>query len=1201
MEDEDGTCLLDVLCDPQALNDFLHGTKELLSGDLLINSSSGEPSLFTDTPSPVSLLADDAGSQDTPTSGCVDLSFLDEALLASPDGEDDSEEPHDTPEDQAEVLQQQQEEEEEEEEEETCDILQQSLQEADITEHTLALEAGLAPPGEALSLYTSDMPLSSQAYLSKPLNISGVATLPRDTQVAVEPPQPSLLAVGPGCPSLKPAAPQLMGLLPGNVFPAPSSETSFSLSSAQASSMIIQKSLPGLAGRQLLTPIRTTAAPEIILQRTPLPIQPKLPVNIQPRLVQISPKPSGQKSTTGLTFIPPPASQNILLSSPMTSKQPSPSQPAPTLNKPVSLQLVNQGGSFVIQPQGLFQGQSHFLLPSQSPVTMAQSASTARPLLTTVSNQMPSGAPPAGHLVDGSQIVTVRPRQLNFSPVFATPNGQLTLRQGTLLSGPLQLQSAPPTVFQMPAQLTGAYTPHAQGQHGAVVHSPALGSQITLINSPNVLTPDMTSISIVNGPSVVQSLPFVSQGHRLMAGTQDEQLSLPQAPVLLLPERPATDKTDVTEQLHSILQRNRMSPTVSIQPPIAEIHAQSSPAVSLLQEPPESTHTTEPVTSLSKHLGIQPENQPCVEEVHNPQKQAFINHPQQQEVSVSTEPLPETLLVDSHISPEASETETSPIALAVCSQSDALSVLSECGGMPTPAHSGSEHSDMLSSPPILQCTGSTPSTTFPTPPLSDRQPMASTAFVALSANPPGQEESVMSLSPSSAPEKTYLSEQQPFSISASTGLTGALESGLSGVQQHVMQSKFRAPGVVIESELVSPDLQESHEVMSSQGTQIQPSLQAQIPVSSFNMMGKERLTPAMRQHRFKQQICLDHNAVLNPNTRSQFISLEDAVRHLLPYHSCSRALPSQADLLTVDLQFENVSGLLLNRTTDMLNKYRKLLLAESQQESPSAEMVMLERLFLQSERFLLGEERRRARGDPESFLMSLRKASLQRSLVPSGQTETSGSPPSPPAWALHSDRPPGLKTYRSRSRGALRLTIKHESGSRKVIHHSACDTPHTLSSHKRSFSGQLTNGGDNQENQNSNKPLLPSPPETSCETAVEQAVGSCHMETSRTAYDVQDHPHSIDKPEQTAGCPEGLLPELCAPELKRTKLDSSDTLCPGSSPLVEDSGLSEHLQSAIDSILELQRLQGPAAGVKPKLQQSHSLDQAVSCMLEGEL
>lgn len=489
----------------------------------------------------MSLLADDSGSHDTPISGCVDLSFLDDALLASPAGED-SEEFQDAAKVQSEVVHQ------EEEEEETCDILQQSLQEADITEHTLALEAGLVQSGESLSIYPPALSSTSPTYMAKPTSIAGVTTLPRDTQIAVEPPQPSLLAVGPGCPSLKPAAPQLMGLLPGNVFPAPPSEASFSFSHAQGSGMIIHKTLPSIT---LSPAVRTTAPPEIILQRTPLPIQPKMAVSIQPRLVQISPKPSDQKSSPGLAFLPPVTSQNIILSSSVNSRQPISSPSTTTINKSVSLQLVNQGGSIVIQPQGLFQGQSHFILPSQSSVT--QSASAVRPLLSTTSNQIPSGAPLAGQLVDGSQIVTVRPRQLNFSPVFTTPTGQLTLRQGTLLSGPVQLQSAPPTVFQMPAQLTGAYPTQAQGQHGGVIHSPSLGKQITLINSSGVLTPDMTSISIVNGPSVVQSLPFLSQAQRLTGGPE-EQLSLPQTPVLLLPERAAADKKEANERLQSILQ-----------------------------------------------------------------------------------------------------------------------------------------------------------------------------------------------------------------------------------------------------------------------------------------------------------------------------------------------------------------------------------------------------------------------------------------------------------------------------------------------------------------------------------------------------------------------------------------------------------------------------------------------------------------------
>uniref|UniRef100_A0A3B4ZNL8 Si:ch211-168d23.3 n=1 Tax=Stegastes partitus TaxID=144197 RepID=A0A3B4ZNL8_9TELE len=693
MEDEDGTCLLDVL-DPQALNDFLHGTNELQTEDLLINSSSGEPSLFTDAPSPVSLLGDGRHSPDTPPPGCVDLSFLEEALLSSPEGGEDPPDVRGGP--PVEAGCEAKKVEEAAEAEVACDILQQSLQEAEITEQTMALEAGLAPPGDSLSLYSPSPLLSPPTvpFIPKSVTLPVAPALPRDTQAAVEPPQPSLLAVGPGCPSLKPAAPpQLMGLLPGNVFPAASPETSFSLSPAQASSMIIHKTMPGVTSRPLITPTlraAAAAAPGIVLQRAPLPIQPKLPISIQPRLVQISPKPSGQKPAPGLTFVPGTASPNILLSqAPGQKTVAPPPQPPQQLPKPVSLQLVNQGGSFVLQPQGLFQGQNQFLLPGQSPVTISQPASAARPLLTS-SHQGPAVhgmASSTGQLVDGPQILTVPQRQLNFSPVFTTPTGQLALRQATVLSGPLQLQSAPATVFQMPAQLAGTYTAGGQGQRATLVHSPALGNHITLINSSGVLPPDLTSISIVNGPSVVQGLPFAAQAPQ--TGVTEGQLSLQQTSVVLLPDRTVQEERTSSEES------------------------------------------------------------------------------------------------------------------------------------------------------------------------------------------------------------------------------------------------------------------------------------------------------------FHQQLCLDHGAVQTPFTGPAFSTLKDAVRRLLPYHTCAGHLPTQDDF-NLDQEFDTVSGFLLKRTKDMVNKYRQLL-----QESPSAEMVMLERLFLQAERYALAEDRRRARRDPPPRDVSAPKLKCYR-LDASPRPEQRFSPPPPP-------------------------------------------------------------------------------------------------------------------------------------------------------------------------------------------------------------
>ncbi|MGH0126872.1 UNVERIFIED_CONTAM: hypothetical protein FKN15_032799 [Acipenser sinensis] len=549
MDDEDGTCLLDVLCDPQALNDFLHGTSEQLeTEDLLINAAGTDSSLFTDSTSPASLLADDPPVQGAPPPGCVDLSFLEETLLRSPPQPPSegmgSEERGEEREEEVEV-----------EVEEACDILRQSLQEADITEQTLAEEAGLAAgalthPGDVLPLYEAPVstPAPAAPFLPKALTVhplhglvAGLQNIPKDTQGAVDPPQPSLMAVGPGCPSLlgKPAPPQFMSLLPGTVFPTPTMEPPLTLNPAQSSSVLIQKALPNFNGSSLFTSasianaLRTNPQPGLFLPRGPLmSIQPKLPISIQPRLVQISPKPPGTAITTaqhpnppsGLTFVSGSPSQNLLLSGPphnsiVKQQQQQQQHPPPQgLAKPVSLQLLNQAGSIVIQPQGIFPAPNQFILPGHlagnPPVTIPQPTAG-------LTNQSSAGQPThgvrrnsSGQVMDTSQIL---PGQLNFGPVFTTPSGQLAVRQGTILSGPLQFQ---PGIFQMPAHLAGAFTPQPPGPRGGattvqppqtLLHSAPLANHITVLNSSGVLgravsvqhNADLASLSIVNGQAVV--------------------------------------------------------------------------------------------------------------------------------------------------------------------------------------------------------------------------------------------------------------------------------------------------------------------------------------------------------------------------------------------------------------------------------------------------------------------------------------------------------------------------------------------------------------------------------------------------------------------------------------------------------------------------------------------------------------------------
>ncbi len=235
--------------------------------------------------------------------------------------------------------------------------------------------------------------------------------------------------------------------------------------------------------------------------------------------------------------------------------------------------------------------------------------------------------------------------------------------------------------------------------------------------------------------------------------------------------------------------------------------------------------------------------------------------------------------------------------------------------------------------------------------------------------------------------------------------------------------------------------------------------------------------------------------------------------------------------------------------------------------------------------------------------MSRAKNSSQHSQLSSVQTGLTSCPPSPPSWTLQSDRPPGLKTYRSSSKGAIRLTIKQESGSRKVIHNS-CDASHVISGFKRNYSGQLTKGGAVQgKDEPLKRPLSNVAEDKNYQRPDQLNKMKLHldMETIRTSSYSQNLSDSLATQDHVAPRVQGLLPEKCTPMLKRNKLASSAAESPSLPELLEDGELSEHLQSALDSILELQRLQGSVAGVKPKVQQPRALDQAVSSMLEGQL
>uniref|UniRef100_UPI00398E6A86 BRD4-interacting chromatin-remodeling complex-associated protein-like isoform X4 n=1 Tax=Pristiophorus japonicus TaxID=55135 RepID=UPI00398E6A86 len=148
----------------------------------------------------------------------------------------------------------------------------------------------------------------------------------------------------------------------------------------------------------------------------------------------------------------------------------------------------------------------------------------------------------------------------------------------------------------------------------------------------------------------------------------------------------------------------------------------------------------------------------------------------------------------------------------------------------------------------------------------------------------------------------------------------------------------------------------------------QPEMQK---MSQFDGQNGGQKRPASKQltkeSLILQQLQNEQRNVLQPDYKTPFNSLEDAMQRLLPYHVFQGNLPSQEEFQKVDNEFEAVSVQLLKRTQMMLSKYRRLLLEDAMRINPSAEMVMIDRVFNQDEKVSLIQDKRFFLEDSENY------------------------------------------------------------------------------------------------------------------------------------------------------------------------------------------------------------------------------------------
>uniref|UniRef100_A0A8C7IM49 BRD4 interacting chromatin remodeling complex associated protein n=1 Tax=Oncorhynchus kisutch TaxID=8019 RepID=A0A8C7IM49_ONCKI len=123
-----------------------------------------------------------------------------------------------------------------------------------------------------------------------------------------------------------------------------------------------------------------------------------------------------------------------------------------------------------------------------------------------------------------------------------------------------------------------------------------------------------------------------------------------------------------------------------------------------------------------------------------------------------------------------------------------------------------------------------------------------------------------------------------------------------------------------------------------------------------------------KEARMLEQLRKQQGSVLHPDYSSSFQCFEDTLTRLVPYHLYQGTATAPHDYHRVDDEFESVSSQLLKRTQAMLDKYRHLLFEESTRLGPSAEMVMMDRMFIQEEKISLGQDRILARDRPEEYV-----------------------------------------------------------------------------------------------------------------------------------------------------------------------------------------------------------------------------------------
>lgn len=138
------------------------------------------------------------------------------------------------------------------------------------------------------------------------------------------------------------------------------------------------------------------------------------------------------------------------------------------------------------------------------------------------------------------------------------------------------------------------------------------------------------------------------------------------------------------------------------------------------------------------------------------------------------------------------------------------------------------------------------------------------------------------------------------------------------------------------------------------------------------------LTGYVKTQRIEQQLTSDQSGAVNPDIQTPFKDKSDACKRLLRYHCYDQPVLSEKDLTKADEIFELTARHFIDKFGRMVDKYRYLLLKEGQRHVQTSELMMLDRMFLSEEQQSLFKLRQDIeQGNFDSLLETNQKENLQ--------------------------------------------------------------------------------------------------------------------------------------------------------------------------------------------------------------------------------